>query len=88
MIDEQLFTELQDLYGALKKIYGEQTADEQRAGETKHHNGVGFNGADSKFMSSICEQLIRRGWLSDKQKYCARKKLIKYNKQLTRLANQ
>ena len=76
------------LYGALKKIYGEQTADEQRAGETKHHNGVGFNGADSKFMSSICEQLIRRGWLSDKQKYYARKKLIKYNKQLTRLANQ
>ena len=76
------------LYGALKKIYGEQTADEQRAGETKHHNGVGFNGPDSKFMSSICEQLIRRGWLSDKQKYYARKKLIKYNKQLTRLANQ
>lgn len=76
------------LYGALKKIYGEQTADEQRAGETKYHNGVGFNGADSKFMSSICEQLIRRGWLSDKQKYYARKKLIKYNKQLTRLANQ
>ena len=34
------------------------------------------------------KQMIRRGWLSDKQKYCARKKLIKYNKQLARLANQ
>lgn len=75
------------LYGALKKIYAQQTADEQQDGETKHHNGVGFNGADSKFMSSVCEQLIQKGWLSDKQKYCVRKRLVKYNKQLTRLAN-
>lgn len=75
------------LYGALKKIYAEQTEDEKSAGITKHHNGVGFNGVDGPFMSSICEQLIRRGFLSDKQKAIARKKLVKYNKQLTRLAN-
>lgn len=75
------------LYGALKKLYAEQTADEQRDGATKHYNGVGFNGADSKFMSSVCEQLIHKGWLSDKQKFCVRKRLVKYNKQLTRLAN-
>lgn len=75
------------LYGALKKLYACQTADEQDAGETKHHNGMGFNGADSKFLSSIAEFLLKRGFLTDKQKMYTRKKLVKYNKQLTRLAN-
>lgn len=75
------------LYGALKKLYAEQTSDEQRAGETKIHNGVGFNGADSRFLSSVSEFLIRRGFLTDKQKFIVRKKLVKYAGQLTRLAN-
>ena len=75
------------LYGALKKLYSEQTADEQRAGETTHNNGVGFNGADSKFLSSVSEFLIHRGFLTDKQKVVTRKKLVKYNRQLTKLAN-
>lgn len=76
------------LYGALKKLYAEQTADEQSDGNTKYHNGVGFNGADAKIMSSFAEFLNKTGFLTTKQKAVARKKLIKYNKQLTRLANQ
>lgn len=76
------------LYGALLKLYGEQTADEQAAGSTKHYNKRGFNGADSRFLSSVARFLKRKGYLTDKQKYCVRKKLIKYNKQLTRLANE
>lgn len=75
------------LYGALKKLYAEQTADEQSSGETRHHNGVGFNGADSKIMSSFAEFLNKTGFLTPKQRIVARKKLVKYNKQLTRLAN-
>ena len=75
------------LYGALKKLYGLQTADEKKAGATKHYNGVGFNGADSKFLSSVSEFLIRKGFLTDKQKVVTRKKIAKYTKQLTRLAN-
>jgi len=75
------------LYRAIKKLYAEQTADEQASGETKHQNGVGFNGVDAKFMSSIAEFLNRAGFLTSKQKVIARKKLVKYNKQLTRLAN-
>lgn len=75
------------LYGALKKLYAEQTADEQRSGETHHANGVGFNGADSRIMSSFAEFLNRTGFLTAKQKVVARRKLVKYNKQLTRLAN-
>lgn len=75
------------LYGALKRLYAEQTADEQSAGETHHNNGAGFNGADSKFLSSVSEFLLKNGFLTNKQKVVVRKKLVKYNKQLTRLAN-
>ena len=75
------------LYGALKKLYERQTEDERQIGETAHSNGVGFNGVDSRFLSSVSEFLIKRGFLTDKQKMIVRKKLIKYNKQLTRIAN-
>ena len=75
------------LYGALKMLYNEQTADEQDSGETRHCNGVGFNGADSRIMSSFAEFLNKTGFLTGKQKAIARKKLVKYNKQLTKLAN-
>lgn len=75
------------LYGALKRLYAEQTADEQEVGETHHHNGAGFNGADSRFLSSVSEFLLKNGFLTEKQKFVVRKKLVKYNKQLTRLAN-
>lgn len=75
------------LYGALKKLYSQQTADEQNTGETIENNGVGFNGADASFLSSTAEFLIKTGFLTDKQKVVVRKKLIKYAKQLTRLAN-
>lgn len=75
------------LYGALKKLYACQTADERAAGETNHNNGVGFNGVDAPILSSFCEFLNKTGFLTPKQKIIARKKLVKYNKQLTVLAN-
>ena len=76
------------LYRALKKLYSEQTADEQDMGETKERNGRGFNGADSRFLSSVSEFLNRNGFLTTKQKSATRRMLVKYTKQLTRLANQ
>ena len=75
------------LYGALKKLYAKQTADEQRSKETKENNGVGFNGVDAGFLSSTAEFLLRTGFLTDKQKVIVRKKMVKYTRQLTRLAN-
>ena len=75
------------LYGALKKLYACQTADEQSIGETVEYNGVGFNGVDSKILSSMAEFLNRNGYLSAKQKVLVRRKMVKYTKQLTRLAN-
>lgn len=75
------------LYRALKKLYGEQTADEQACGDTKVYNNAGFNGVDAPILSSMAEFLNKTGFLTPKQKVIVRKKLVKYNKQLTRLAN-
>lgn len=75
------------LYAAFKKLYACQTDDEQNVGETRHVNGVGFNGVDAPILSSMAEFLIKTGFLTPKQKVVVRKKLVKYNKQLTKLAN-
>lgn len=75
------------LYRALRKMYAQQTEDEQMDGDTKHNNGVGFNGADAKIMSSFARFLEKAGFLTPKQRAVARRKLVKYNRQLTRLAN-
>lgn len=69
------------LYGALRKLYDYQTDDEKSDGITKVINHKGFNGVDAPILTSFCE------FLTPKQKIVARKKLVKYNKQLTRLAN-
>ena len=76
------------LYGALKKLYACQTAEEKSMGDTVENNGVGFNGVDAPILSSMAEFLNKKGYLTDKQKVIVRKKLVKYNKQLTRLANK
>ena len=75
------------LYGALKALYSQQTSDEQATGFTTYHNNVGFNGCDSKILSSMAEFLLRNDYLSDKQKIIVRKKLVKYIRQITILAN-
>lgn len=75
------------LYGALRRLYECQTADEQSSGETCIRNGAGFNGSDARILSSMAEFLKKTGFLTPKQRVIVRKKLVKYNKQLTRLAN-
>lgn len=69
-------------------IWNKQTKDEQRIQDTRHYNGVGFNGVDAKFLSSIASQLERGKKLSSKQIYCSRKRMLKYAGQLTRIANK
>ena len=76
------------LYGALKKLYACQTADEMASGGTKERNGMGFNAIDGPILSSFAEFLLERGYLSPKQKEIARRKLPKYARQLVILANE
>lgn len=75
------------LYGALRQLYACQTADEIADGSANHRNGAGFNGIDAGIMTSFCEFLNRTGFLTEKQKIIARKKMVKYTRQLTMLAN-
>ena len=75
------------LYGALKKLYELQTESEKQQKETTESNGVGFSAYDAEFMTSVAEFLIKNGFLSEKQKMYVRKKIVKYSKQLTKIAN-
>ena len=78
---------------AVVAIYNYQTADEQASEETKHHNNVGFNGADGRILSSFAKQIQNfrpgkyRSPLSPKQMKIARKKILKYSGQLAKIAN-
>lgn len=76
------------LYGALKYLYNEQTDDEKNTSSTREHNGRGFNAFDAEFLTSLAQQVINKGYLSEKQKMYARKKLTRYKTQLTKLANR
>lgn len=75
------------LYNALLKLYDCQTADEQMEGNAKVNNGIGFNGFDAPILTSFAEFLLKTGFLTYKQKNLCRKKLVKYRRQLTLLAN-
>jgi hypothetical protein len=72
---------------SLVKLFEKQTEDEKMSEETKEHNGVGFNGVDSKFLTSLAKQVQQGRTLSEKQMTHARKKLVKYSGQLTKIAN-
>lgn len=72
---------------SIVKIFEKQTEDEKVAEVTNHQNGVGFNGVDAELLSSFAKQILKYGRLSDKQMVYARKKIMKYSSQLTKIAN-
>lgn len=73
---------------ALVALYNRQTEDEQQTSNTSERNGQGFNGVDAPFLSSLAEQYIRKGRLTEKQADAARKAIKKYIGQLTEIANE
>jgi len=81
-LKNQIKTDKLTAWRALKRIYENQTADEQRAEVTRYENGVGFTGTDSEFLSSLAKQLLERGSLSDKQTGFLFKLMPKYARQL------
>ena len=68
-------------------IYSLQTESEQECQETVFTNGVGFSGVDANFLSSLAQQFIKRGTLSEKQMVLLRKKMLRYAGQLAKVAN-
>jgi len=93
-IKAQLLTNQALLERAVVAIYEKQTADEQRSMETKHDNGIGFAGCDSR-NGSYMAQYILKGIgqygktygqnLSGKFLEKARKFMPKYAKQLHKI---
>lgn len=72
---------------SLLKLYGQQTPSEVSDKEALIKNKVGFNRFDAPFLSSLSEQLSNKKYLTPCQIIAARKKLLKYSRQLTFLAN-
>lgn len=73
-------------------LYSRQTIDERAAQASGHHNGMGFTKIDAKFLSSLAEWIKKSTRpdgqrLTPKQHMYARKRLMKYVKQLTKYAN-
>lgn len=74
---------------ALVRIYQEnQTADEQAAKTTSHDNGIGFTGVDAQFASSLVEQYLKWGNLSDKQMKFVFKIMPKYASQVIKMSDE
>lgn len=67
---------------ALLTVYRNQTFEEQTVQETIEDNGIGFNGTDAEFCSSLAENYLRFHRLSDKQYNSLRKVMQKYARQL------
>ena len=72
---------------ALIAIHRYQTAEEQHVGESRETNSVGFSGPDAKLCTSLVDFYNERGFLSKKQMILARKKALKYTRQLKKIAN-
>ena len=70
------------------RIYDLQTESEKVFGDTHAHNGVGFSGVDGEIMSSFVECYNITNFLSYKQMKIARKKMLKYAGQLTKISNK
>lgn len=72
---------------ALMLVYGQQTASEQASETTEENNGVGFNGCDAEFLTSLAKAYVKHGRLSVKQIEWLKRKIRKYSKQVVRLAS-
>ena len=81
-IKNQLATNQAWAVKALVKVYTLQTMDEQITGQTSNLNGIGFNGIDSKVLSSFAEQVNKGRNLSVKQMAIVFKKMPRYHKQV------
>lgn len=86
-IEENLKKSQEWVERGIVAIWNLQTQEEKSKGYTKDNNGVGFNGIDSEFMSSLAEWIKSDKKLSAKQLKFGREKLMKYAGQLTKIAN-
>lgn len=75
------------LRGLLRMYEENQTSDERSVGDTVYDNGIGFSGADSQILSSIAQQVNRRGYVTDGQLRVLHKNMPKYWKQIVAMSD-
>jgi hypothetical protein len=73
---------------AIIALYERQTQDEKAVGDTRHHNKIGFNGADAKFLSYAARLILSGHKLYPSKLQEARRRLGKYSGQLLRIAEE
>lgn len=69
-------------------LYEYQTEAEKQTGATIKNNGVGFNGPDAYMMTYYANWIKGGKHLSGKHLEKASKKILKYSKQLAKIANK
>ena len=77
----------QILYKALMLLYDNQTDSEKETGNTSESNGIGFNAYDAPFLCAMARSYLQYGHLTKGQRNLTVPKILKYSKQLTRIAN-
>lgn len=74
---------------AVVRIYQRQTQDEQRVSETKHHNTIGFNASDAKYLSMVARYVLANGAITEEYHLAKSRKLIRrYWRQLIEIADE
>lgn len=85
---EKILTDDKWLFRGILAIYNLQTESEKLERDTNTSNGVGFSGVHAKTMSYYAEYIKRRGELTGDYKIKARRIMVKYTGQLTKIANK
>jgi hypothetical protein len=97
-IKERLLNNDEWLERGIYAIWKYQTSSEKAVVDTHLNNGVGFSACDGSFLTSLGNWIDKRSnhggnlkvfghILSDKQRFVARKKMVKYAGQLERIAS-
>lgn len=71
-----------EIIEGLLAMYLRQTEDERVGHGTRWENGIGYNGVDAEFGTSLAEQIHLGKTLSERQIHAARRMLVKYQTQL------
>ena len=87
-IKENLSTNLSWMERTVIVLYNRQTEDEKFSKETKHQNGIGFNGTDSRYLTWVAEYLLKGNHLSGRHIEKVGKKLPKYWRQVKELIEE
>jgi hypothetical protein len=86
-IKEMLLYNNSALMKSLLLLYECQTEEEKEMGESFNKNNAGFNKYDSSILSKYSREIKDKGGLYKYQIKELRKRILKYNKQITKIIN-